>query len=127
MFDCHDTPGALCCPGRSATPQVAMRLGPFAARVGFLIAVYALGVVTARHDARPAVPGGWPVAASPPGAPPAVPVQATPELGLRHAMAAELPRAEAPAWSKVAAMAQQGTVAVRADQSYGAGVAVEKA
>lgn len=102
-----------------------MRLGPFAARVGFLIASYALGVASARHDASPAVAERLPVAGSTPDALPRVPAQAPPVA--RPAPIVEAPRAEAPAWSRVAAKAQAWTVAVRADQSYGAGVAVETA
>lgn len=102
-----------------------MRLGPFAARVGFLIASYALGVASARHDAPSAIPERLPVAGSTPEAVPSIPAPVSPEA--RRAVAIEAPRAEAPAWSRVAAKAQAWTVAVRADQSYGAGVAVEKA
>jgi len=102
-----------------------MRLGPFAARVGFLIASYALGVASARHDATPAIAERLPVAGSTPEAVPSVPARVAPEA--RPAAVVEAPRAEAPAWSRVAAKAQAWTVAVRADQSYGAGVAVEKA
>lgn len=102
-----------------------MRLGPFAARVGFLSASYALGVASARHDATPVLAERLPVAGSTPEAAPSVPAQAS--LGARPAAVVEAPRPEAPAWSRVAAKAQAWTVAVRADQSYGAGVAVEKA
>jgi S1-C subfamily serine protease len=105
-----------------------MRLGPFAARVGFLIASYALGVASARRDATPAIAERLPVAGSTPEAVPSVAAQAAPEGGsARRAAVEEAPRAEAPAWSRVASRAQAWTVAVRADQSYGAGVAVEKA
>jgi S1-C subfamily serine protease len=103
-----------------------MRLGPFAARAGFLIASYALGVASARHDAPSAIAERLPVAGSTPEAVPSIPAPVAPEA--RPAAAIEAPpRAEAPAWSRVAAKAQAWTVAVRADQSYGAGVAVEKA
>jgi S1-C subfamily serine protease len=105
-----------------------MRLGPFAARAGFLIASYALGVASARRDAPPAMGERLPVAGSTPEAAPSVtPPVAHEAAAERRAVVAEAPRPEAPAWSRVAARAQAWTVAVRADQSYGAGVAVEKA
>ncbi|HWO12405.1 MAG TPA: trypsin-like peptidase domain-containing protein, partial [Polyangiaceae bacterium] len=68
-----------------------------------------------------------PVAGSTPEAAPGAPPVDEQGAGARHAASPEPPRSEAPPWSQVAAAAQASTVAVRADQSYGAGVAVEAA
>jgi S1-C subfamily serine protease len=116
--------------------MVAMRLGPLAVQVGFLLMSYALGVASSQRDAsRPASPperlpvAGSSVAgtsandSSAVAAPAAAPAASAPEPRGESRRAASEP----PAWSKVAARAQSWTVAVRADQSYGAGVAVEKA
>jgi S1-C subfamily serine protease len=111
-----------------------MRLGPYAIQIGFLLTSYALGVASGRTEAAgpsPA-PERVPVAGSTPDALPTLTAPGAPSLPQQQPQqprAAEPVRAsrEAPAWSKVAARAQSWTVAVRADQSYGAGVAVEKA
>src|SRR5690606_6642521 len=108
---------------------LAMRLGPFAVQLGFLLTSYAIGVASGRQEARSAPTAErLPVAGS---TPEAVPVPATPPP---VAVQPERPAAEparswrqAPRWSEVAARAQSWTVAVRADQSYGAGVAVDRA
>jgi putative serine protease PepD len=67
-----------------------------------------------------------PVAGSAPEVPPvlatAAPVTVQPERAPAPARPSPAPR-----WSDVAARAQSWTVAVRADQSYGAGVAVDRA
>ena len=106
-----------------------MRLGPFAVQVGFLLATYALGVASGRQDAVRAAtaPERMPVAGSAPEVPP---VLSTPTLAVAQpdrASSAARPSAPAPRWSELAARAQSWTVAVRADQSYGAGVAVDRA
>jgi S1-C subfamily serine protease len=113
-----------------------MRLGPLAIQVGFLLMSYALGVASSQRDAsRPASPaerlpvagssvvGTSPSDSSAVAAPAATPPASAPEPRGESRRAASEP----PTWSKVAARAQSWTVAVRADQSYGAGVAVEKA
>jgi S1-C subfamily serine protease len=107
-----------------------MRLGPYAIQIGFLLTSYVLGVASGRTEAAHSPPAleRVPVAGSTPEAAPTVMAPAlTPSA--HEARPAEPERAsrETPAWSKVAARAQSWTVAVRADQSYGAGVAVEKA
>jgi S1-C subfamily serine protease len=112
-----------------------MRLGPFAVQIGFLLTSYALGVASGRQDAaRP--PGGaerLPVAGSARESAAALPVPnplaaAAPERpqGSDKTSSASPAAESAPTWSQVAARAQSWTVAVRADQSYGAGVAVEQ-
>jgi S1-C subfamily serine protease len=112
-----------------------MRLGPLAVQIGFLLTSYALGVASGQRDTnRPAPPPErLPVAGS------SVPGTSSgdSQSGVAAPLAAPLASSrgdarraapnEAPSWSKVAARAQSWTVAVRADQSYGAGVAVEKA
>jgi S1-C subfamily serine protease len=107
-----------------------MRLGPYALQIGFLLTSYALGVASGRTEAArpPLPPERLPVAGSTPEAPPTLTTPAAPSV-TQQPRAVEQPRGnrEVPAWSKVAARAQSWTVAVRADQSYGAGVAVEKA
>jgi S1-C subfamily serine protease len=107
-----------------------MRLGPYAIQIGFLLTSYALGVASGRSEAArpPPAPERVPVAGSTPEALPAVASLGAPSV-MRESRVVEPARAsrEVPAWSKVAGRAQSWTVAVRADQSYGAGVAVEKA
>jgi S1-C subfamily serine protease len=105
-----------------------MRLGPFAVQLGFLVASYTLGVASGRQEAVRSAPAAerMPVAGSaaepPPtlATPPAAPAQPD------RAPATPRP-SPSPRWSEVAARAQSWTVAVRADQSYGAGVAVDRA
>jgi S1-C subfamily serine protease len=105
-----------------------MRPGPFAVQLGFLLASYALGVASGRQEAVRSAPAAerLPVAGSAPEVPPAL---ATPAAAaVQPERAAVVPRpSPAPRWSEVAARAQSWTVAVRADQSYGAGVAVDRA
>jgi S1-C subfamily serine protease len=108
-----------------------MRLGPFAIQLGFLVASYALGVAAGRQDIAGQAAAGerLPVAGS---ARESVPAQAAApaaplESAERRAAASAAHSSEAPTWSQVAARAQSWTVTVRADQSYGAGVAVDRA
>lgn len=113
-----------------------MRLGSFAVQIGFLLTSYALGVASGQRDTSAAYPPErLPVAGSVAGArsnesspgvaaPPAAPVAASPAEPRGDAR--RNATSQAPSWSKVAARAQSWTVAVRADQSYGAGVAVDK-
>jgi S1-C subfamily serine protease len=113
-----------------------MRLGSFAVQIGILLASYALGVASGQREANgPAPPPErLPVAgsslaainASDSSAGVATPPAALPAPAQQERVDARR-SSEGPAWSKVAARAQSWTVAVRADQSYGAGVAVEKA
>jgi S1-C subfamily serine protease len=106
-----------------------MRLGSFAVRIGFLTATYALGVASVRHDAVPPAVDRQPVAGSMPevlAGPLALPV-AGDGGGTRTPSQREVASPEPPTWSQVAANAQASTVAVRADQSYGAGVVVDAA
>jgi S1-C subfamily serine protease len=111
-----------------------MRLGPLAVQIGFLLTSYALGVASGQREGSRSAPpperlpvAGSSVVGTSAGdssagvAAPVAPVAAA--RGDVRRPAAN----EAPSWSKVAARAQSWTVAVRADQSYGAGVAVEKA
>jgi S1-C subfamily serine protease len=117
-----------------------MRLGPFAVQLGFLLTSYALGVASGRQEAvRPSpVAERLPVAGSAARVGPAARVEPASEvpsaLATPTAAAVQPERAPAaarpspaPRWSEVAARAQTWTVAVRADQSYGAGVAVDRA
>src|SRR5690606_199899 len=120
-------------PRRSATPRSAMRLGSLAVQLGFLCASYALGVASGRQEAVRAAPVAerLPVAGSLPSAsaaPEATRASAAPVAAAAPAeklAGARAPRT--PRWSEVAARAQSWTVAVRADQSYGAGVVVDGA
>jgi S1-C subfamily serine protease len=107
-----------------------MRLAPLAVQLGFLLTSYVLGVATGRQESVQAapIPERVPVAGSTPDAPSAAPQGgAGAEVVRARAPEPPAPSQEPPAWSSVAARAQSWTVAVRADQSYGAGVAVEKA
>jgi S1-C subfamily serine protease len=113
-----------------------MRLGPFAVQIGFLLTSYALGVASGRQEAAhpPPITERLPVAGSaretapvPAVAAAASPASLDPQRGADAARASSLPAASPPSWSQIAARAQGWTVAVRADQSYGAGVAVERA
>jgi S1-C subfamily serine protease len=105
-----------------------MRLGPFAVQLGFLLASYAVGVASGRQEAVRAAPAAerLPVAGSASEVPPALATPAAAAAQPDRAPAAARP-APTPRWSEVAARAQSWTVAVRADQSYGAGVAVDHA
>lgn len=105
-----------------------MRLGPFAVQLGFLFATYALGVASGRQEAVRPAPAAErvPVAGSASEVPPALATPASAVAQPDRVAAAPRPAA-APRWSEVAARAQSWTVAVRADQSYGAGVAVDHA
>jgi S1-C subfamily serine protease len=108
-----------------------MRLGPFAIQLGFLVASYALGMAAGRQDIGGQAPAAerLPVAGSAPeSAPtPAVAPAASLESAEPRAGVSTRRSSEPPTWSQVAARAQSWTVAVRADQSYGAGVAVDRA
>lgn len=108
-----------------------MRFGPFAIQLGFLVASYAVGVAAGRQDIVQQAPAAerLPVAGS---ARESAPVLAPPpaaqlESAEPRGVAAARRSSEPPSWSQVAARAQSWTVAVRADQSYGAGVAVDRA
>jgi S1-C subfamily serine protease len=105
-----------------------MRLGPFAVQLGFLVASYTLGVASGRQEAVRSAPAAerMPVAGSAAEAPPTL---ATPAEAAAPPDRAPAPTRPSPArrWSELAARAQSWTVAVRADQSYGAGVAVDRA
>lgn len=105
-----------------------MRPGPFAVQLGFLLASYALGVASGRQEGLRSAPAAerLPVAGSAPEAPPALATPAAAAVQPERAAVAARP-SPAPRWSEVAARAQSWTVAVRADQSYGAGVAVDRA
>lgn len=105
-----------------------MRLGSLAIQIGFLLTSYALGVASGQRESNAAAPaerlpvaGSSVVGTGSDVASPAAAPAADARREQRH------PAEAAPGWSKVAARAQSWTVAVRADQSYGAGVAVEKA
>lgn len=105
-----------------------VRLGPLAVQLGFLVASYALGVASGRQEALRSSPTGerLHVAGSAPEVAPVLaalpPVAVQPERSV-----AARPSRQGPRWSEVAARAQRWTVAVRADQSYGAGVVVDRA
>jgi S1-C subfamily serine protease len=105
-----------------------MRPGPFAVQLGFLFASYALGVASGRQEAVRPSPAAerLPVAGSARELPPPLSTPAAAAAQAERAPAAARP-SPAPRWSEVAARAQSWTVAVRADQSYGAGVAVDRA
>src|SRR5688572_29323223 len=114
-----------------------MRLGSLAIQIGFLLTSYALGVVSGQRETNAAAPaerlpvagssvvGGGVVGATASDSSSVASPAAAPAAEARREP--RRPADEAPGWSKVAARAQSWTVAVRADQSYGAGVAVEKA
>ncbi|HTV22657.1 MAG TPA: trypsin-like peptidase domain-containing protein [Polyangiaceae bacterium] len=107
-----------------------MRLGNIAVQLGFLVATYALGVASGRQEAVRSAPAAErvPVAGS---ASEVAPALATPPaLAVaqpERASGVARPSTSNPRWSDMAARAQSWTVAVRADQSYGAGVAVDRA
>jgi S1-C subfamily serine protease len=106
-----------------------MRLGPFAVQLGFLVASYAIGVASGRQEATPPAPERMPVAGSAKEGTPALAVatsEAPPRALQAHGTESARGSGGAPSWSQVAARAQAWTVAVRADQSYGAGVAVDR-
>lgn len=107
-----------------------MRLGPFAIQIGFLGASYALGMAAGRQDMVRSAPAAErvPVAGSAresavPASAPSAPLASSEPRGAETAGRSSEP----PSWSTVASRAQSWTVAVRADQSYGAGVAVDRA
>jgi S1-C subfamily serine protease len=106
-----------------------MRLGPFAVQLGFLFASYALGVASGRQEAVRSAPAAerLPVAGSAPEVPPALATPAAAAAAQPDRAPATARPSSGPRWSEVAARAQSWTVAVRADQSYGAGVAVDRA
>jgi S1-C subfamily serine protease len=106
-----------------------MRLGPFAVQLGFLVASYALGVAMGRQEAVRAAPAAerLPVAGSAPELPSALSRPAAVAAAAQPDRAAASTRpSPAARWSDVASRAQSWTVAVRADQSYGAGVAIDR-
>jgi S1-C subfamily serine protease len=115
--------------------MTAMRLGSLAVQLGFLFTSYALGVASGRQEVAPPAAERLPVAGSTPesalqlGVPSTSgPVPAPQQRGAAPERPPSAPAAASPpTWSQVAARAQGWTVAVRADQSYGAGVAVERA
>lgn len=106
-----------------------MRLAPFALQLGFLLASYTLGLASGRQEAarQPAPPERLPVVGSSGEAAPAVAVALAAEESPPSRAEAQQILREPPAWREIASSAQGWTVAVRADQSYGAGVAVERA
>ena len=106
-----------------------MRLGNFAVQLGFLLATYAVGVASGRQEAVRSAPAAErvPVAGSTSEVPPALATPSAAAAQPERASSAVRQGASAPRWSDVAARAQSWTVAVRADQSYGAGVAVDRA
>jgi S1-C subfamily serine protease len=129
------TPGGVETGGLICHTMDSMRLGHFAVQLGFLLTSYALGVASGRQEAAPPAADRLPVAGSTPESAPqyGVPFAAA-AVALREQRGTEPARlpsppeaASLPSWSQIATRAQGWTVAVRADQSYGAGVAVERA
>src|SRR5690242_19717661 len=114
-----------------------MRLATLALHLGFLVTSFVLGAASGRQQGVRAAASldRVPVAGSIPETGAGVPSDeaAPPEESRALSEANGMPRPKSrparrePTMSQIAARAQQWTVAVRADQNYGAGIIVDRA